>query len=160
MKEYCLGFMFQHHPIRGSGVWLIKKNRPDWQMGLWNGIGGRINPWESAMEAMIRETKEEAGINLSGQDWGYVARIKYPGSIVHLFFVLLQGTAWDDTPSTQTDEEIKWHNLDKITWGLPMVEDAKWMLAIARYLAPNAQLHIERFVPANDPHAPDENPAP
>lgn len=45
-------------------VLLIKKNRPDWQKGIYNGIGGKINENETSREAMIRECKEESGLDI------------------------------------------------------------------------------------------------
>ena len=58
MDKYVVGLLFSndcHHVI------LIKKNRPAWQVGLLNGVGGRIEEDETPLECMIREFKEEAG---------------------------------------------------------------------------------------------------
>ena len=54
-----LGFYFNLDTTR---VVLIKKNRPDWQKGKLNGVGGKIETGESAYRAMIREFEEETGI--------------------------------------------------------------------------------------------------
>ena len=56
MIEYSVGFVHNDFDVA-----LIRKNRPDWQAGLLNGIGGKIEKGESPLEAMIRECKEEAG---------------------------------------------------------------------------------------------------
>jgi 8-oxo-dGTP diphosphatase len=60
MKKYVVGFL-----ISGSLVSLIKKNRPEWQKGKINGIGGKIEKGETPEQAMKREFYEEAGIRIN-----------------------------------------------------------------------------------------------
>lgn len=74
MIEYVAGFMFD-----ADKVALVLKNRPTWQAGKMNGIGGHIEPGEAPEEAMKREFREETGYKekvywhkfaeLSGDDW-------------------------------------------------------------------------------------------
>ena len=59
MQRYVVGFMFD---FEKEYVLLIRKTKPEWQRGLLNGIGGKIEPGESALEAMRREFEEETGI--------------------------------------------------------------------------------------------------
>lgn len=54
-----VGFLFDD---RRDHVLLIQKDRPEWQAGRLNGIGGKIEPKETAIEAMIREFHEETGL--------------------------------------------------------------------------------------------------
>jgi len=63
MTKYVLGFLFSEDKQR---IALIQKNRPSWQKGLLNGIGGHIEDGETEMEAMAREFKEEAGVEVLG----------------------------------------------------------------------------------------------
>lgn len=66
MDRYVVGFAFTED---GKSVLLMEKNRPSWQAGLLNGIGGHIEEGEDTetpYTAMHRETMEEAGITL---DW-------------------------------------------------------------------------------------------
>lgn len=69
MVKYVLGFMFT--PNRNT-VWLIQKNRPVWQKGKLNGIGGHIEAKEDPTEAMVREFFEETGIMTKWDDWELV----------------------------------------------------------------------------------------
>lgn len=71
MKIWVVGFLFD---LKGEYVVLIKKNRPDWQEGLLNGVGGHIQPNESAFEAMTREFNEEAGVYFEA--WNMLAIFK------------------------------------------------------------------------------------
>jgi len=52
-----------------SNVALIRKQKPAWQAGLLNGIGGKIESGETAAEAMAREFKEEAGLDIPRNQW-------------------------------------------------------------------------------------------
>jgi 8-oxo-dGTP diphosphatase len=74
MKRMVVGFAFCDMDL----VYLIKKNRPEWQKGKLNGIGGKVEVGETSEDAMRREFKEEAGIDIDkwthittmeGDDW-------------------------------------------------------------------------------------------
>ena len=58
---YVVGFMFS--PAENA-VLLLRKNRPTWQQGKLNGIGGRIEGDETPEQAMRRECIEEVGLDL------------------------------------------------------------------------------------------------
>lgn len=64
---YSLGFLFSSDLTK---VLLIEKKKPEWQKGLLNGIGGKTEEEkESSMESVIREFKEETGIDTEGLGW-------------------------------------------------------------------------------------------
>ena len=65
-SEYVVGFLFSSNR---ESVVLIRKNRPNWQAGCLNGIGGKIEPGESPEAAMRREFEEEAGVSLPSREW-------------------------------------------------------------------------------------------
>ena len=58
--SYVVGFMF--NPAENA-VLLLRKNRPSWQVGKLNGIGGRIEGDETPQQAMRRECMEEVGLD-------------------------------------------------------------------------------------------------
>ena len=65
-KHYVLGLIFNSDK---SQILLINKKRPDWQLGMWNCIGGKIDETDATpLDAMNRECLEETGMNLSGDD--------------------------------------------------------------------------------------------
>ena len=86
IDHYCLGFLFSRDLDR---VVLVLKDRPLWQAGCWNGLGGHIEPGESPAEAMAREMREEAGITTQPGDWqeyAVMARLSAaPPFIAHVF---------------------------------------------------------------------------
>lgn len=74
MLKYVVGFMFSENM---ESVALILKNRPKWQAGLLNGIGGKVEENESFSQAMRREFKEET--NLDVENWINFATITNDG---------------------------------------------------------------------------------
>ena len=80
-KRYVLGFAFDQN---ADNVILIEKQRPDWQKGKLNGVGGKIEEsdkcwngndvnWnDTAGLAMVREFKEETGADTKiGGEYGW-----------------------------------------------------------------------------------------
>lgn len=124
MKTYVAGFM-----IAADGrVALVRKNRPDWQRGKLNGIGGKIEDGETALQAMIREFKEETGCPTRPRDW-YEFCVLGDRSTefrVHFFFSHVVG--FPDLRTTTDEEivkvpvsEVTVHNsIANLTWLIPM----------------------------------------
>ena len=46
-------------------ILLLKKNNPDWQKGLYNGIGGKVELNITPLETIIKKCQEELGVNIS-----------------------------------------------------------------------------------------------
>ena len=125
MTEYCLGFMFEP---RGKVVALIRKNKPAWQKGKLNGIGGKIEPGETPIDAMVREFQEEAGVFVPADRWTKFCRLHWSGGVVHVFksFGTLGGL------KTMTDEKVETHSLYWL-WdeGDPIVPNLWWLIPMA-----------------------------
>lgn len=73
MTHYVLGFAFDDL----GRVALIQKEKPAWQKGRWNGVGGKVEEDETPTQAMVREFHEETGVLLSSDKW------RYTGIILH-----------------------------------------------------------------------------
>jgi len=61
--NYVCGFAYSR---KDECVLLVCKRQPHWQVGCWNGIGGKINEGESPHIALIREFHEETGLEIHG----------------------------------------------------------------------------------------------
>ena len=59
MIHYVVGFLFDRSKAQ---VLMINKQKPSWQLGYLNGLGGKIEPGEISYQAMAREFGEEAGV--------------------------------------------------------------------------------------------------
>lgn len=124
MKRYVCGFYFDHLLEQ---VVLIWKNKPDWQKGKLNGVGGKIEDGEIAIEAMVREFKEETGIehkkwteliSIIGKDWQVV------------FFCTIGKADEFEYAQTMEEEEvakIPVDDLDKYEY----IPNLKWLIPMA-----------------------------
>lgn len=81
MTSYVLGFCFG---ASLSSVVLIRKNRPVWQNGKLNGLGGHVEPGETPEMAMSREFRQEADCD-EPLDWKKFGRLWNDKWEVHLF---------------------------------------------------------------------------
>lgn len=73
MIRYCLGFLFDENE---SNVVLIRKLAPEHLKGKLNGVGGKIEGNEAAIEAMAREFYEETGLRVPFEQWKYKLSLK------------------------------------------------------------------------------------
>lgn len=120
-QNYVLGFLFKHDL---SEVVLIKKNRPDWQKGFLNGVGGKINDGESSSAAMTREFFEETGCIL--YDWEFVGEMSGTDWNVHVF---KRATLTLHGVNAATDEEIVIVKLDEIhSRRSELVSNIPWLI--------------------------------
>jgi 8-oxo-dGTP diphosphatase len=124
-KEYVLGFCFMHYM---SEVVLIRKNKPEWQKGLLNGVGGKIEPGENPMEAMIREWREETGTNVT--DWHRYVTMDFSGATVHVFKHVMLGCV---NIQSATDEQVGVFNVDCALANCSLIPNLKWLIPMALY---------------------------
>ena len=101
MKRYVVGFMFDDEM---NNVCMIVKNRPAWQKGALNGVGGRIEQLEGPSHAMIREFEEETGVATVASLWSHVATLRFPYAEVEFFAA--RDTCALTRAGTCTDEAI------------------------------------------------------
>jgi 8-oxo-dGTP diphosphatase len=122
MQHYVSGFVFDDAKQR---VLLIKKNRPTWQAGLWNGVGGQVESYESSLAAIRRECEEECGLRI--EDWTLSACLAGHNYQVDFW----SATAQIDQASTVTDEQVQIHDVN-ILWDLPTLINLPMIAAICR----------------------------
>jgi 8-oxo-dGTP pyrophosphatase MutT (NUDIX family) len=110
---------------------LILKNRPAWQEGFWNGIGGKVEGSEEPYQAAIREFKEETGVEEFF--WVHYATVygKEPdreGTYEVYYYRALDTRALSNV-RWLTDEVVAIHRVDSLPEKL--VEHVNWMLPLA-----------------------------
>lgn len=126
MTKYVMGFMFDQ---RTNEVVLIRKNRPAWQAGKLNGVGGHIEEGETPSECMSREFLEETGVKIEPEQWAQFAVMFDPAFEVYCFYA--HGDSW--LCRTTTDEEVVLRQrkdvlgpaqecIDSIPWLMVMAE--------------------------------------
>lgn len=127
MKHYVAGFLFDEEFEK---VALIKKNRPEWQAGFFNGIGGKIELDENPRAAMIREFKEEAGMDI--EMWESFAVLRADDWIVYMYW------ANGDLSKLQslTDEPVSVWEIHELT-ELNVIPNLRWLVPMAIDMAKN-----------------------
>jgi 8-oxo-dGTP diphosphatase len=122
-QEYVVGLLHND-----TEVALVKKNRPEWQAGLLNGIGGKIEKDEVPLDAMRREFEEETGVYVP--HWDYFLRLSGTNSVIHCFAAYDTG-GWLDRVYTAEDEEITVYEFDVLNDPFPTVPNLRWILPMA-----------------------------
>ena len=134
--QYVIGFLF-----RGGDVALIQKNRPEWQKGKLNGIGGYIEKGENPYQAMNREFQEEACKDLNIVSWDFFCTMVFPDYEVHCF----KAFSYTDI-ETETDEKVGWYNskrlpenvIPNLNWLIPMaLQKEEYMTGVRTALLPS-----------------------
>lgn len=124
-QKYVLGFMFSKDYKQ---VALIEKNKPEWQSGLLNGIGGKVENGESSIGAMVREFEEEAFLKTVENDWRKFLALDGEDWIVDCFL----STGDLSTLKSMTSEEIYIKDVGKINpFQLGVVENLIWIIPLA-----------------------------
>lgn len=132
MKKYVAGFLFSSE---GTYVALVRKNQPKWQEGKLNGIGGKIEEGETPLQAMTREFKEEAGLEitdwkpfcvLKGNDDSYVQN----GTQFEVhFFSCFDDQVFD--VKTMEKEDVRFYVTESVLGENKHVPNLKWLIPMA-----------------------------
>lgn len=135
MRKYVVGFLFWR-----GWVLLVKKNKPEWQKGFLNGIGGKMEEHdEDAHAAMVREWKEEVGIPVpEPRDWRQFAvesgldddRIKWT-----VYFFMNDCSSIDERPKVpggnDIGEMIGWIPVECVGEKFPAIANLAWLIPLA-----------------------------
>lgn len=124
MTKYVVGFMFD---CLLSQVVLIQKNKPQFQAGKLNGVGGKIEGLETPQQAMAREFEEEAGLHTDPREWDQFATLTD-----HETFHVTCFTTVRDMLNVKTmeDEEVFVVAIQDLR-KLRTLTDVPWLVALA-----------------------------
>lgn len=103
---------------KGGEILLLNRNKKP-TMGMWNGVGGKIEDNETPYEGVIRETFEETGIQLHS--------VTYKGNVIfkdkdeledsdgmYVFLADLPDEVHIDTPLNTDEGILEWKSMDWI----------------------------------------------
>lgn len=131
VKEYTVGFAFSEDRTR---VVLVKKERPPWQEGFWNGVGGKVENSEPPRLCMVREFAEETGVTVD--NWELFATIgaeKNPrdgGDAWKIYYYRIFSDKVLSLVNTVTDEEVRIWDI-KALRNLKTIYHLDWMIPMA-----------------------------
>ena len=125
MNKYVVGYLFNRDT---NEVCLIHKNRPHWQKGRLNGVGGHIEAGESPAAAMTREFWEEAGeCDIAWRQFLFVTGTGYE---LYCFTAKSEGKNLNNI-HTATDEIIGWYPVESLPQNI--LPNLKWIVPMANY---------------------------
>lgn len=120
--QYVVGFFFGHDR---RSVALIRKNKPEWQAGKLNGIGGRVEPGETPIEGIVREFAEETGKHTHQRSWRFFAVLRARECDVH-FFEQSGNGAGIESP---TSEQVDWYSIHHLLQNV--LPNLRWLIPLA-----------------------------
>lgn len=124
VTSYVLGFAFDEAK---QNVVLIRKNKPEWQKGKWNGVGGKVEIGENYEDAMVREFKEETGVETSIYDWTRYMYMCGEGWEVNVFYSVDNRY---DVSKTSTEELVERWRVDQVPH-MNAISNLSWLIPMA-----------------------------
>lgn len=100
--------------IRNEDKFLLLNRNKKPAMGMWNGVGGKIEDSETPVEGVIRETFEETGIQLEEVIYAgnIVLQSKDTSTGIYLFLAELPRGIKLYTPLDTAEGILEWKSLD------------------------------------------------
>lgn len=123
---YVVGFWFNNARDR---VALIRKIKPEWQKGLLNGVGGKVEGNESFRQAMVREFQEETGVETIEGNW--TLAIEQRGE--NYFLAVFHGKALTNVCEDfiKADEQVEWYNVKELLEREDLIKNLPWFITLA-----------------------------
>lgn len=141
IKEYVLGFVYWRDNI----ALIYKTKGPEYVIGTWNAIGGKVEDRDCVVEeAMSREFLEETGIYIPQDDWLFFATQEGTVGFSEDKYILHCLTATLDSSKDYTNIEntegqgeiVKWFKFDnfesKTDFYNLITPNLKWLIPLSR----------------------------
>jgi 8-oxo-dGTP pyrophosphatase MutT (NUDIX family) len=129
MNRYVLIFtVFEQigWPRSPEQILVVEKNKPDWQKGKYNLLGGKIEDGETPKEAAERELKEESGLD-AVHTW---LMGKMVGDDYEIFCYRI--TVHDDLlkPRDGETEKVSWQHWDTLLESPKLIHNLKVIIPL------------------------------
>lgn len=139
MTKYVCGFMFNSDLTE---VALIEKQKPVWQKGLLNGIGGKIEDSDIiGWYAMVREFYEETGLKTNTEQWLHLINLIGEDWSVE-FYCGVESEKFEYIETKESEEVLKIpvDSLDHY----PTIDNLQWLIPMSIYKLKNNNIRISK----------------
>lgn len=102
--------------IKEGKILLARRTNTSWRNGQYSLIAGHLDPDESIQTAMIRESKEEAGITIVSSDLKFVHVMHHVEQEAYLDF-FFTADSWKGEPhicEPEKCDDMQWFDLDAL----------------------------------------------
>ena len=127
MVNFTMGIVFSPDL---KDMYLLRKDHPDWQAGLLNGVGGKLQDGENYASAMARESQEEASY---AGDWNHLGSMRGNNDVgafqCDVFYSVMGAEAKE--PKTTEAEKIEKHPVADLVTLIPEMVPHLPMLIMA-----------------------------
>ncbi len=109
--------------LRGGGAVLLGLKKRGYGEGKWNGIGGKLQPGETVLEALIRECQEEISVLPTSFKKVGVLTVERAKMCVHVF----TASSWQGEPEESEEMLPRWFNCNDIPYADMWPTDNQWL---------------------------------
>lgn len=124
MKQATLLFLLKEDQI------LLAMKKRDFGKGLWNGVGGKVKEGEAVLQAVIRETNEEIGVEIEE------GNLFHHGDLAFEFptkpdwnqtVAVFSTTTWKGEPTESEEMKPQWFTFSEIPYTDMWWDDKIWL---------------------------------
>ncbi len=116
---------------RDGRILLARRPEGKKMAGLWEFPGGKLNPGETPEAALIRELKEELGIDVASNCLAAFTFASHEYDTFHLLMPLYLCRRWKGTPTGRENQALAWVRPDKLA-EYPMPEADRPLVPLLR----------------------------
>lgn len=95
--------------------------------GRWNGFGGKVGGNETIEEAAIRETREEAGIEVRELEKTGIIKFEFRGNPEFIEMHIFRSTDFEGDPQEGEEMKPQWFEVDNIPFDVMWPDDKYWI---------------------------------
>jgi len=125
--KYTVVFIFN---ISCTKVMVILKNRPEWQRGCFNGIGGHMELNETPKQSIQREIFEETNLCIDPENLK-LFHVLNPPKVKVYFFKTFLSEFMMNTFKSKTDERLSIFDINEFLQKPNIVSNLRWLIPMA-----------------------------
>ncbi|MFH1583076.1 MAG: 8-oxo-dGTP diphosphatase [Candidatus Falkowbacteria bacterium] len=114
--------------INNKGEVLLQYKRRGFGVGKWNGPGGKVEPGETIEQSVVREVKEEAGLDIVNLEKTAELEFYFKGreewdNITHVYVV----KDFSGEIIASDEGELKWFKIEEVPFDKMWDDDPHWL---------------------------------